>query len=369
MVPTQMLAVIIKKRKTEMKQIIITCFLLLLSGIVYGQNSKTWTAFYNKDSTLIGYKDNLGNVRIEPKFQYFTHAKKFEHIIAVTDENYKSYYLTKSGRIIGRDSLHFFDNTPDCESGGFIRFKDYKTDKVGAFNRNGDIVIPAEYNNLTRVLNGMVVGLKNAQKEIDGEYYRFIGGVYLLIDTTNKVLIDSFKYDYNLDFYSLEVTKHLNTNKNRENFKTSNGDYYSFINYEKEFKSWLNSTLLENFTEENLINSSCREIYYWKKFVGWTNESKESYIIRNYELMKSKLLQLKNKNCNYEIFINGHNIFMYDTLQSEGYYDNCGEPKVWKYPIMNIVISYGKGKKFVQDHFEFLRTDNGYKLISLTIKK
>ena len=352
-----------------MKQVIMTYLFILTSSILYGQNSETWTAFYNKDSTLIGFKDKTSIVRIEPKFQYWTSAKKFDHIIAVTDENYKSYYSTKSGRIIGKDSLHIFDNTPDCESEGFIRFKDYKTDKVGMFNRNGDVVIPAEYNDLTRVINGMAVGLKNAQKETDGEHYRFIGGNFMLIDTTNIVLIDSFKYDVNLNFYSLEVSNNLKTNENRQIIKTKNGVYFSFIHYEKEFKSWLNSALLENFTKENLINSSFNEICFWDKHNGWTKESKESYLTQNFELIKSRLGQLKDKNCNFEFFRESLNPLIYDTSEFEKYYDNCGEPKDWKYPIMNIVISHGNRKHLKQDHFEFLRTDNGFKLISLTIKK
>ena len=113
----------------------------------------SWTSFWNTDSTLIGFKDKSGAIKIEPRFKGFTNARKFDNIMAVTDEKWKSYYLTKSGKIIGRDSLHIFDNGADCESEGFIRFKDKKTDQVGMFNSNGDVVIPAEYNDLTRVRN------------------------------------------------------------------------------------------------------------------------------------------------------------------------------------------------------------------------
>ncbi|MDD4993561.1 MAG: hypothetical protein PHR83_15145 [Paludibacter sp.] len=363
------LGVIVKKRKTEMKHVIMTYIFTLTSSILYGQNSEAWTAFYNKDSTLIGYKDNLGIVRIEPKFKGFTTAKRFENIIAVSAENYNSYYLTKSGRIVGKDSLHVFDNGADCESEGFIRFRDKKTDKVGMFNRNGDIIIPAEYNDLTRVINGMVVGLKNGKKKIEGEHSRFIGGNVLLIDTTNRVLIGSFKYDDNIDFYSLEISNQLNTKENRQNFKTINGEYFSFIDYEKEFKSWLKSALLENFTKENLINASFKEIYIWKESEGWTSELKESYIEHNFELIKSKLLQLNNKGCDYNIFNEGLNFYIYDSLEFKDYFNDCGESKDWKYPIKNIVISYRNKKNLVQDQFEFLRTDNGYKLISLTTEK
>ena len=70
--------------------------------------------------------------------------RKFDEIIAVNDETngkWESYYLTKAGKMFGNDSLEFYDNSPVCESEGFITFRDRKTDKAGMFNRNGDIVI------------------------------------------------------------------------------------------------------------------------------------------------------------------------------------------------------------------------------------
>ncbi|WHT39712.1 hypothetical protein QNH98_03240 [Myroides sp. mNGS23_01] len=81
-------------------------------------------------------------------------------------ESWKNYYLTKEGRSVGVDSLYIFDNGSDCESEGFIRFRDSKTDQAGMFNSKGDIAIPAVYNDLTRVRNGMIIGLKGAEKNI-----------------------------------------------------------------------------------------------------------------------------------------------------------------------------------------------------------
>ena len=78
------------------------CILLITRLLIYGQNDDRWFSFWNGDSTLRS--------------------------------------------IVGKDSVYIFDNTPDCENEGFIRFRDHKTDKAGMFNRNGNIVIPAEYN-------------------------------------------------------------------------------------------------------------------------------------------------------------------------------------------------------------------------------
>src|SRR5688572_33256568 len=121
-----------------MRRYFLIFFLTLINYTSFGQSNETWTAFYNKDTTLIGFKDKNGFVKIEPKFSGLTFANKFDNIIVASEEvkdTYKSYYLTKAGRIVGRDSLRIFDNGADCESEGFIRFRDNKTDKVGMFNR------------------------------------------------------------------------------------------------------------------------------------------------------------------------------------------------------------------------------------------
>lgn len=72
-----------------------------------------WIQFWNTDTILIGFKDKHGAVKIKPKFVGFTMAKKFEHIIAVMEddkESYKSYYVTKTGRKVGRDSLFIYEH-------------------------------------------------------------------------------------------------------------------------------------------------------------------------------------------------------------------------------------------------------------------
>lgn len=358
-----------------MKILTLTFLLTLLKLAVYGQNNDTWTAFWNKDTTLIGYKDKKGAVKIEPKFQTgFTSANKFDNIIAVAEEvnkHWKFYYLTKSGRIVGNDSLHIFDNGSDCESEGFIRFRDKKTDKVGMFNRNGDIVIPAQYNDMTRVRNGLVIALKGATKKFweGGEHYSWVGGKEILINTANNTIIDTFKYSSNINFFSLLISTQPNTDTVRQNFKAINGKYYSFVDFDKEFNVWLKTSLLNNLTKENLLNVAYKEITFWKEQIGWTSETKNSFIDRNYDLIKSKLLQLNSKDCDYSIFDEGLNPFIYESDEYKVFFNNCGESKDWIYPIKNIVISYHQDKSLLQDHIEFLRTDNGYKLISLTIRK
>lgn len=361
-----------------MKQIILTCIFILIGCSIYTQEDSSWTAFWNYDSELMGFKDQNGNIRIEPKYMGFTIARKFDKIITVMEQNngkYETYYLTKSGKIVGRDKIYIFDNSPDCESEGFIRFRDKKTDKVGMYNGKGEIVIPAEYNDLTKVRNGLVIALKGAKKKYwDGNehsgcnHFSWVEGKEYLIDTNNQIIIEKFEYNSNLDFFSLKTEPEPIQDINRQYFLGVDGSYHSFIDYKKEFQEWLNNTLLDSLSKEKLIKGSYKEIYIWKEPYGWTTEVNSEFIDRNFELIKSRLTELNKKKADYFISKDGLNPFIYEATEFDTYYNNCGEAKEWKYPVIRVIINHKTESDFYQDHFEFLRTENGYKLISMTIR-
>lgn len=360
-----------------MKHYILTFLLAAFNLTLFGQSNDTWTAFWNNDTTLIGYKDKNGVVKIEPKFTGFSSAKKFDNIIAVSEETngqWKSYYLTKTGRIVGIDSLHIFDNGSDCESEGCIRFRDKKTDKVGMFNGKGEIVVPAIYNDLTRVRNGMIVGLKGAEKKYWDEdnhagcnHFSWTGGQTVLIDTLNNILVENFSYDSSINFFTLEKTKTLCSDTIRKSFLATDGTYYSFIEFEKEFRQWLTNDLLIDLTEEKLINA-CLDNIVWESTSGWVISKKEQFIKNNFLVLKNGLLEIMQPNCDYFVSQDGLNPFMFQGIEFEKYFNNCGEAKDWLYPTMTLVVSHKNKKDFTQNHYEFLRTDNGYKLICVTIR-
>jgi len=369
---------VIRTTEQMTKKLYILTFLIAISSLtLYGQSSDIWTSFWNKDTTLIGYKNKNGIVKIEPKFTGFTSAGKFENIIAVSEEingSWKTYYLTKSGKIIGQDSLYVFDNGFDCESEGFIRFRDKISDKVGMFDRNGNVVIPAIYNDLTRVRNGMIIGLKGAEKQYWDKakhsgcnHFRWTGGQKILIDTLNNTLIENFNYDNSINFFTLEKTKTFHSDTIRKSFLAKDGSYYSFVEFEKEFRQWITEELLNDLTKEKLINNSYDTIT-WESQDGWAKTNKEKLISVNFTVLKNGLLEILQPKTDYFISMDGLNQFMYEGPEFEKYYNNCGESKDWIYPTMSIIISHKDKKGFSQNHYEFLRTDNGYKLISLTIR-
>ncbi len=352
---------------------LITTFLLIFSvTIVYGQND-TWTLFWNNDSTLFGYKNKAGIVKIKPKFTGLTTAVKFERILAATEKvnnGYKFYYLLKSGKIFGEDSLYVFDNATDCESEGFIRFKDKKTDKTGMFNSRGNIVIPAVYNDLTKVRNGMVIALQGASKnrKPGSEHFSWSGGEEMLIDTANHILVRNFKNDENINLFSLKVTKHPKSDSIRKDFKSTDGNYFSFIDFDKEFKAWLNHLLSGRLTKRNLEKASFGHITYYSNKNGWKSETSSSFINRNFNVVQSKLLELKNAGCNYTILTESLNKMIFESDEYNSFFNNCNESDPRKYPVKTIVISYRQNHNVIQDRLAFLRTNKGYRLIEVTLK-
>ncbi|OPY84233.1 MAG: hypothetical protein A4E72_02333 [Syntrophus sp. PtaU1.Bin208] len=361
-----------------MKKILFS-FLLVLAGCsLQIQEDHPWTAFYNEDSTLIGFRDRGGRTRIEPRYSSFTTARKFEQIMAVMEQNHSEQepcYLTKSGKIVGNGNVYIFDNAPDCESEGFIRFRDKGTAKVGMYNGRGEIVIPAEYDDLTNVRNGLVVALKGAVKEYwNGdkdsgcEHFSWKGGRESLLNTKNKIIVDDFKYDANLDFFSLKISAGPVQEADRDNFPGLDGRYYAFLNYRREFQGWLKSAILSSFSREKLIEGSYREIYFWKEPDGWTSEDGRIFIEKNYEQIKNALMELTREKADYFISIDGLNPFIYNAAEFEKYFDNCGKAKEWQYPVMSLVINRRIQGESHQDQFDFLRTERGYKLISVTLQ-
>lgn len=353
-----------------MRKSIILLFLVF--NYSFAQESEIWHSFYNSDSTLTGFKDGKQNLKIEPKFGMISNAYKFDKIMAVsepTEKSTKYYHLTKSGKKVGIDSLYIFDNGFDCENEGFIRFKDNKNDKVGLFDATGNIAIPADYNAISRVHNGMLFTLKDATKIQDGEHFFWKEGTQSLIDTQNNTLIDNFRLDENINLYSIRIEgKLFEKEAIRDYFEGKNGKAYSFINYEKEFKFWLETVFKSDLNSKKIMYYSFEKISYWDDDKGWIM-TKNNEI--STDVMTKIIKNLSDVNDNskvYKIFNESLNPYIYETNEFALFFNNCVEAIPEKYPVMNVVIDGRKRYKYVQDHFEFLRTENGYKLVGVSIK-
>jgi hypothetical protein len=315
---------------------------------MFAQKAIPLESFYNQDSSLVGFKDVNDKVVYTPQF---TQApQQLEHIMAVVKEDkagkWHYHYMLRSGKILGRDSMYVFDNGFDCENEGFIRFT--TKDKTGLFNRHGAVAIPAEYSSLTRVMNGMVVSLKGAKKVVDGEHYFWDGGTDALLDTANHVLIDHFTPSQQIDLYSVKIENNKGTDTLREYFKGTNGKWYSFIVFEKEFNAWFQKEILPGLTKENLVKHSMPEITYSDPEATWITQPKEKFIGKN-----PKILQVLSQP--YQLLIEDLNPFLFDPAKYPEYFNNCFTAKSWQYPVMLVLID--------GNQINFLKTTDGYKLV------
>ncbi len=357
------------------KLILILIFAIVSILNSFGQGKDIWYAFSNESTNLIGFKDKNGVVKIQPKFNEMTSVIKFDNIIAVIEDTIgkgNSYYLTKTGKIVGKNSLYYYDNTNDCESEGFIRFRDHKSSKVGMLNRTGTVVIPAIYDDLSVVQNGLIIGLKGAEKKFfnidkykNSEDYYWDGGQQILMDTLNNTLVENCTTNQFLNLYSLKKTNTPDLDPIRVAFLGKDGSYYSFIDYEKEFKQWITNTIEKGVTLETLMDSAFETIT-WDTKKSWGKTKKEKLITDNFTLLKNNLFEIVQPSTEYFISSDGLNSITYDGKAFEKYFNNCGASKEWKYPKMSLNINHYDNKKLVQNSYGFLRTDEGYQLINLS---
>lgn len=323
--------------------------------------AQQFTANYNADSSLTGFDNSESKVSLAPQFVQVG-GNKFQDVVAVTTVDkagkWHSSYLFRSMKSAGADSMYMFDNAFDCENEGFIRFTDWKTEKTGVFNRKAKIVVPASYNYVSRVTNGLLTVLRGAVKNnADPEHWFWEGGKTYLIDTTNKVLVNDFKDERLLNMYSVKIEDKPSKDTTRMSYKGVNGNYYTFQVYQKEFSQWLQRDLLPGLTKEKLIANSFAEISYWNETEGWLFEDGVKFIDAHWDFLQAKL----NDAAAFNIIDEDINPFIFEGPRYKKYLNNCSQAKSWQYPSFSIFF----GGSNEQGQLDFLRTDEGYKLIGV----
>ncbi|NVK64596.1 MAG: WG repeat-containing protein [Flavobacteriales bacterium] len=380
---------VIFDEKRHLKTSIITLTLILLSACTATAQEDYWVPFWNNDRTLFGFKTGKGEVKIAPKYVDFAPVNsfdnfnwKFEDIVAVGENEgnqYKSYYLTKSGDTFGHDRLYFNEaGSVDCESEGYIRFTD-KNGQVGLYDGSGEVVIPAIYNELSTVQNGLLWAKKDADKiydEGDSSIFYFINGQRLLLNTKGEVLISDFNTaDYNpfdeIDPYSMQISREEYPDTTKFSILGENGVYYTFSNFKQHFEEWLDTFLVNNLTrskfEEVVADQiNCRG-YFSKNYLSPTLISDSSFLDAHFELIQFKLREVHTSNVDWFVTKEALNPLAYSRETYAHYYDNCGKPRDIQYPLMKLVVNRDNQR---QDTYDFLKVDNDrYILIGLKIDR
>lgn len=348
-----------------MKRIFLAIILISFAG--HGQGIGLWTAFYDKDSTLMGFKDAHGEIVIAPRFSPMTSTRYVAHLAGVTEKvsgTWRSYYLLRSGKTIGRDSVYIFDNGPDCENEGFIRFRDPVTGKAGLFDKYGHIAIPAQYSDISRVNNGLVWALKDAvaERTVDGEHQVWIGGKTLLLDTTHTTLVDPIDYSGTLDLFSLRMSARDDAQGPEVGFNGTNGQWYIFKDVKKDFETWLRDSLLPELSQEGLEEVTMDSLPQWEDgHPIWVPRS--SYLEMRYSRIRDGLQAIQTSKAESFISVQGLDAYLYDSPEYTQFFNTCGEARREQYPVLVLVINRLLDPKQPQEQFRFLKMGSTYRFL------
>ncbi len=362
---------------------------LLISPLSYATED-VWTAFWDDEHYKRGFKDKNGKVRIPPKFMGMTQATVFKNIIAVMEEkgegvkggeyerSYDSYYLLKDGRRIDSVDMFTFDNSFDCESDGKVRFRDKQTGGMGYLDGEGEVAIPAIYsigqpfaNGVASVLNGGTLMCGNGQpfsNENRCEHAHWQGGESLVIDASNNVILYGLSLGQEFDRYSLTISDNPLNDVAVESFKGVDGKFYNFINREKHFEDWFRQRILNKLSKTNLEKYSFEEITLYDSQRGWYKEPKSKFWANNNKTVLAALSLLKKEGGSFFVTMNNLNRGIYEEDKYREFYAECYNDYENKHPVLSVVANHKHKDLEVQNAFEFLKTVDGYKLISLTVR-
>lgn len=327
---------------------------------------------YWADDSLMGYKNADSVVVITPKQMSATGAQSFVNvtpIVIMEEDRYRHYYLRRNGTIFGRDSVFFFDNAGDTESEGYIRFRERENDLMGMFSHDGKIVIPAEYNALSHVRNSLCVGLTGATKVNEDHshgcnHYRLEGGRKVLLNMTNEIVVDSFTNDDYLNYHSLETVSAPSSDPIRRSYRSRDGEFYSFIDYKKEFTLWLTETFLKKNCTEEFLKAHTFDSLSCSSKNRRSVEKNTSFIESNFTVIMQNLREFQRDSSNN--FISVGSASPYSALNLQRYVEP--DYRRDRYPLFRVIINRKKGELEYQNGFEFLRTEKGYRLTDVVLR-
>ncbi len=310
-----------------------------------------------------------------------TQATQFKNIIAVMEEReggYEAYYLLKNGRRVENVKMFTFDNSFDCESDNKIRYRDKITDDMGYLDGKGNVAIPAIYNAGQPFANGLASVLKGAalicmngkafSSENRCEHPRWEGGEKLVINASNEVVLKGHSLGVEIDRYSLAISKNPLSAMGGESLKAVNGKYYNFINTEKHFEQWFHENILSDLSKTSLEAHAFEEVALFKRPAGWYKQPQKQFWDNNYKAVRRALGLLKQENVSFFVTIGSLHQGIFEEEKYHAYYAHCYNQYANRYPTLSVISNHEHEGSNVQNVFEFLKIDDSYKLISMTLR-
>lgn len=341
----------------------------------------TWIAFWDEENHKMGFKDAQGKVKIPPKFLGMTQAREFKNIIAVMEEKdgiYDAYYLLKNGNQIKNVKMFTYDNSFDCESDGKIRFREKVSGAMGYLNDKGDIAIPPIYNTGEPFVNGLASVIKGASlfcqngeafsPENRCEHAIWKGGNSLIIDSSNRVVIEGMSLSHELERYSLSISEQPKSSEIIESFQGVNGKYFNFLNIKKHFELWFRKNVLSDLSKANLERLTFDEVALYSGNKGWYKQPNQTFWKNNYGKVRNALNELNKSNSSFFVTLDSINQFIYKEEKYKSFYSYCYNQASNRNPILSVISNNSVKGSSVQNVYNFLKLQDGYELLSITLR-
>jgi hypothetical protein len=355
----------------------------------YGQRTAAWTRFVvkRKGEEYYGYQNPQGQVKLPAVFGGFTNARRFYHIMAVSEQaSQAQYYVLKNRRKVGRDSVYVADFQFDCESEGKIRYRD-KRNRVGFLDAQGRAFIPAIYNYVTPFYNGLAVALLGARRTcgsspdtVHCEHPGWAGGRLVLLSARNEVLVNNLAGEPtgsgHLNWYSLKINDPAPDTATTVTLRAANGDRYTFTDYEKEFAAWLYRVFVPAVRtgDAAAVQALCFSdlAVAARPFQGWSHFTPAAFLAKYRQaVLRPRLGSLRPGAPGVAIGPGDLNTLIFGSPAFEPFLTACGEHFSEKYPVFELLLTYPAQPATApldhQEHFEFIRTAAGYRLLSVSL--
>jgi hypothetical protein len=296
-----------------------------------------------------------------------------QHIMAVFEETGDSYYLLKNGKRVGADSVFMIDFQVDCESEGKILFHDKKTDRVGFFDKDGKIAIPANYNFAGSFYNGVTLAGINGVRSCENcEHRGWKQHEVVLINDKNEILVRNWNiYAETLNWYSMRVNDPSVDTATWISVKGEKGNVYSFLDFKKEFEQWVYSDFIKALNAGPVATGRLLfpEITYDASRGDWRQEPKDVFLKKYFADMQTSITKAKPDDV--RIFDEELNPYIFEDKKYARFHDACGRHLRYRHPMFNFVINYMDSNKKLdyQEHFTFIKMEDGYKLLSVQFKE
>lgn len=331
---------------------------------------------------LVNFVFSASAQRNDPSHHNPAIRKSITAVLDTTDwKNLRSYYKLANGNRVGEDSVYSFDAMDDTESDGKIRFRDRITDKVGFFDNNGRVVVPALYNDANRFQNSMAMVIKDAKRvgwngedceKANCEHWLWAGGSTMLINARGEVLVDQFEMKGNpvINWYSLQMKDVPGDTALYCSVKGVNGKWYVFMDYQKEFEKWFKEVYLEESGEMQKLRASAHDslVSSLPEYPDWKRMSRDEFIKSQGRQLQGRLQPLRDQAIRYFAVMEGLNPYIHTGGSFEPFFDTSDAVEAGRYPAFDVIsnIEDKNGRLDYQEHYSFLRTDHGYKLIGVS---